>query len=92
MLCAATRLKVTFLPAQALLHPVDAVCSYEVKSGHTIALSFDAANVGMIQIDPTLEAIIAPALLPRGTLQLMILQAFRQVGLSTECLIVQGGP
>jgi len=52
--------------------------SYEVRSGHLIALTFDAANVGQLKIDPTLEAIIAPALLPRGSVQLAILQALRQ--------------
>jgi hypothetical protein len=42
-------------------------------------LNFDAANVGKLQIDPTLEAIIAPALLPRGSLQLMLLLDLKEV-------------
>jgi len=53
--------------------------SYEVRSGHVIALTFDAASVGNLKIDPVLEALITPALLPRTSVQLAILQALKQV-------------
>lgn len=53
--------------------------SYEVRSGHTIALTFDAANVGNLKIDPFLETLIAPAILPRTPIQQMILLALKQV-------------
>jgi len=52
--------------------------SYEVRSGHRIALTFDAAQVGDVKISEGLEAVIAPALLPRTPLQGLLLQSIKQ--------------
>lgn len=40
-----------------------------MRSGKRIALVFEQANVGQLRIAPELEALIAPAILPRGSLQ-----------------------
>lgn len=56
--------------------------SYEVRSGHTIALNFDAAGVSSVRISPELEGLIAPAILPRTPLQHMLLLAIKQVWLA----------
>lgn len=67
----ALELYATFLLAHS--------CSYEVRSPHRIALSFEEARVGNIKISPTLEALLAPALLPRGWLQQQLLLAIQTV-------------
>ncbi|KAL6746719.1 hypothetical protein V8C86DRAFT_2934089 [Haematococcus lacustris] len=55
--------------------------SYEVRSGHRILLVFEAASVGGVRISPGLEAFIAPALLPRNSLQHLLLLAIKQASL-----------
>ncbi|GFH27399.1 PAP_fibrillin domain-containing protein [Haematococcus lacustris] len=52
--------------------------TYEVRSGHRILLVFEAASVGGVRISPGLEAFIAPALLPRNSLQHLLLLAIKQ--------------
>ncbi|KAF5834727.1 hypothetical protein DUNSADRAFT_8497 [Dunaliella salina] len=69
---------VPFLLQDANGVTVTVQASYEVRSGHLIALTFDSANVGQLRIDPFLEALITPSLLPRTFIQLLILQALRQ--------------
>lgn len=62
----------------ALLIPAT-ICSYEVRSPKRIALVFDEARVGDLRISQGLEALIAPAILPRTSLQHMLLLALKQV-------------
>lgn len=52
---------------------------YTVRSGKRIALTFEEARVGGIRISDTLESLLAPALLPRGSLQHAVLLAIKQV-------------
>ncbi|GLC59561.1 hypothetical protein PLESTB_001500500 [Pleodorina starrii] len=63
-------------PATSLTFTVGA--RYDVRSGKRIALVFENARVGELQISEAAEALIAPALLPRGSLQHMILLALRE--------------
>jgi len=56
--------------------------SYEVKSGHRLLLTFDAANVGDVRISEGLEAFLAPAMLPRTSIQQAALLALKQFKLS----------
>jgi hypothetical protein len=62
-------------------------CSYEVRSGKRIALTFEEACVGDIRISEGLEALIAPALLPRSSLNHLLLLAIKQVrrGITLAC-------
>lgn len=48
-----------------------------MRSGHRICLAFNAANVGQLRISQGLEALIAPAILPRTPLQHALLMALR---------------
>lgn len=57
----------------------NAACSYEVRSGRRIALTFEQANVSGVRISPGLEALLAPAVLPRGYLQQQLLLAIKEV-------------
>jgi|LauGreStaDraftv2_3_1035109.scaffolds.fasta_scaffold165813_1 hypothetical protein len=52
---------------------------YEVRSPHRIALTFEEASVGEVKISDGLEALIAPALLPRGQFSLQLLIAIKEV-------------
>ncbi|KAF8058297.1 PAP10 [Scenedesmus sp. PABB004] len=52
--------------------------SYTVCSGRRIALTFEEAQLGRVRISPALEALLAPALLPRGWLQQQLLLALRE--------------
>ncbi|KAF8065869.1 PAP10 [Scenedesmus sp. PABB004] len=51
---------------------------YTVRSGRRIALTFEEAQLGRVRISPALEALLAPALLPRGWLQQQLLLALRE--------------
>lgn len=57
------------------------MCRYTVRSGKRIALTFEEARVGAVRISDGLEALIAPAMLPRGALQHAVLLAIKQVRL-----------
>lgn len=63
---------------------------YSIRSPRRIALTFQEAVVGDVQISSTFEAFLAPALLPRGWLNHRILLAIQEVGssqsLSVTCL------
>jgi hypothetical protein len=52
--------------------------SYEVRSGKRIALVFEEASLGDLRITPLAEALIAPAMLPRGSLQQAALLALKE--------------
>ncbi|KAF6249059.1 hypothetical protein COO60DRAFT_1706680 [Scenedesmus sp. NREL 46B-D3] len=64
---------------QGATFTVDA--SYEVRSGRRIALVFEEAHLGKVRISPLLEALLAPALLPRGYLNQQLLLALRELNL-----------
>ncbi|GFR39645.1 hypothetical protein Agub_g111 [Astrephomene gubernaculifera] len=51
---------------------------YDIRSDKRIALVFEEARVGDVRISEAVEAAIAPALLPRGSLQHMVLLALRE--------------
>ncbi|GAX72861.1 hypothetical protein CEUSTIGMA_g316.t1 [Chlamydomonas eustigma] len=51
---------------------------YEVRSPHRISLVFDEARVGSLRISEGLEALIAPAMLPRGSLQHRLLLGIKE--------------
>lgn len=55
--------------------------SYEVRSGRRIALVFEEAQLGKVRISPGLEALLAPALLPRGYINQQLLLAIRELNL-----------
>ncbi len=59
---------------------------YEVRSPHRIALVFEEAQVGGIRISEGLEALLAPAMLPRGSLQHQLLLAIKEVGGPGGCV------
>lgn len=61
----------------SLLHAT--LCSYEVRSPHRISIIFNQAELGQLRISPGLEAVIAPAVLPRGSLNHQILLALKEV-------------
>jgi hypothetical protein len=50
-----------------------------VRSGHRIGITFDGAEVGQLRISEGLEALLAPAVLPRGSLQHKLLLALKEV-------------
>ena len=50
-----------------------------MRSPHRIALVFEEAQVGGIRISEGLEALIAPAILPRGSLMQNILLGINEV-------------
>lgn len=52
---------------------------WEVRSPQRIALSFQNAGVSDIRITSLLESFIAPAMLPRDSLQQAILLAIKEV-------------
>ncbi|KXZ55274.1 hypothetical protein GPECTOR_3g410 [Gonium pectorale] len=51
---------------------------YDVRSGKRIALVFEDARLGELRISEAAETLLAPALLPRGSLQHMLLLAIRE--------------
>lgn len=55
------------------------LCSYDVRSGRRIALTFEQAEVGQVKISPLLETLLAPALLPRGYVNQQLLLAIKEV-------------
>jgi hypothetical protein len=55
------------------------ICSYEVLSPHRISLTFEEAQLGSVAISPELEALIAPAILPRGFWNQQLLLAIKEV-------------
>ncbi|EFJ45050.1 hypothetical protein VOLCADRAFT_121241, partial [Volvox carteri f. nagariensis] len=57
---------------------------YDVRSGKRIALVFENARLGELKISEAAEALIAPALLPRGSLQHMILLALNEFQLKFQ--------
>ncbi|GIL91115.1 hypothetical protein Vretimale_9560 [Volvox reticuliferus] len=69
-------------PATSLTFTVGA--RYKVRTGKRIALVFENARLGELHISEATEALIAPALLPRGSLQQMILLALREFQLSFQ--------
>ncbi|KAL6744842.1 hypothetical protein V8C86DRAFT_3001644, partial [Haematococcus lacustris] len=73
-------LSVPFLLEEDKGLTVTVEASYEVRSGHRILLVFEAARLGGAH-QPGLEAFIAPALLPRNSLQHLLLLAIKQVSL-----------
>ena len=52
---------------------------YDVRSARRIALTFEEAGFGNVRISPILEALIAPALLPRGFINHQLLLALKEV-------------
>ena len=59
---------------------------YEVQSPNRIRLTFKRAGFGDINISSELESFLAPALLPRGTLNHQALLGLREV------VLPQGSP
>lgn len=55
-----------------------------MRSGKRIALVFENARVGELQISEAVEALITPAFLPRGSLQHMALLALREFQLQFQ--------
>jgi len=71
---------------RVLLQPKDGVtltvnASFRVVSSRRIKLVFEEAVVGDVRISEALEAVLAPALLPRGQAQMELLQALRSAEL-----------
>lgn len=58
-----------------------------MASPHRIRITFNAAEVGQLRISPTLETLLAPAVLPRGGLNHQVLMALKEVrrGLFEVC-------
>lgn len=52
---------------------------YDVRSPHTIALTFQQAQVDGIRISSALEALLAPAILPRTSLSHTLLMGIKEV-------------
>lgn len=72
-----------------LLEPTDGVtftvlASYEPRGARTIALTFKEAAVGEIKISPLTEALLAPAILPRGSLNHQLLMRLREFSLGVQ--------
>ena len=59
---------------------------YDIRSARRIALTFEEAGFGNVRITPILEALIAPALLPRGFINHQLLLALKEVAL-TSCMM-----
>jgi hypothetical protein len=55
--------------------------SYSVRGPHTISLVFDEARVGDVRPGPLADALLAPALLPRGAWNQAALLALRGAAL-----------
>lgn len=51
--------------------------SYEVRGPHSITITFDGAKVSDVQITPEFEALLAPAMLPRGQWTMEALRAIK---------------
>ncbi|KAG2444914.1 hypothetical protein HXX76_001650 [Chlamydomonas incerta] len=69
-------------PASTLVFTVGA--RYDVRSGKRIALVFEDARLGDIQLSDGAEALLAPALLPRGSLQHQLLLAIKEFTLKFQ--------
>lgn len=50
-----------------------------MRSPHRIALTFEEAEVSSVRISPALEALLAPAILPRGFWNQQLLLAIKEV-------------
>lgn len=78
----------TFWDPNILLSEVDDAvtftvrATYDVASGRRIRLKFQEARVSDVSISSLAEAVVAPALLPRGQLQMEILQSIRDLDIS----------
>ena len=78
----------TFWDPNILLGEVDDAvtftvrATYDVASGRRIRLKFQEARVSDVSISSLAEAVVAPALLPRGQLQMEILQSIRDLDIS----------
>jgi hypothetical protein len=59
-----------------------------VRSPRRIGLTFDAAEVGQLRINEFAEALVAPALLPRGSLNHRLLLALKEVRWLVGCWLV----
>eukprot|EP00879_Flechtneria_rotunda_P014136 GHRR01014768.1.p1 GENE.GHRR01014768.1~~GHRR01014768.1.p1 ORF type:complete len:294 (+),score=42.18 GHRR01014768.1:240-1121(+) len=55
--------------------------SYQACSGRRISLTFEQAQLSDVKPTPALEALLAPALLPRGFLNLQLLLGLRELKL-----------
>ena len=74
-------------PALLLADVDDAVtftvrATYTVSSDKRIKLRFESARFSDVAISPLAEALIAPALLPRGALQMRLLQALQDASVT----------
>lgn len=67
------------VPDRGVTFTVDA--TYEVRSDSRVALFFEAASIGELHISPALEAVLAPALLPRTWLNQQLLLALQQLNI-----------
>ena len=61
---------------------------YEASSPRRISLRFQEAGFSDVHITPLTEALIAPAILPRGWLQQQVLLAIKEVSLFVCCIQV----
>ncbi len=61
---------------------------YDVRSARRIALTFEEAGFGNVRISPILEALIAPALLPRGFLSHQLLLALKEVSSAADMICI----
>ena len=64
---------------------------YAVAGAKTLRLWFDTAALGDVNINATLEALIAPALLPRTPPQMMLLQWLKDARLEVPLRLGLGG-
>ena len=65
---------------------------YAVAGSKTLRLWFDSAKLGDVNINATLETLIAPAVLPRTPPQMLLLQWLKDARLEVPLRLGLGGP
>ena len=65
---------------------------YAVAGAKTLRLWFDSAKLGDVNINATLETLIAPAVLPRTPPQMLLLQWLKDARLEVPLRLGLGGP
>lgn len=71
-----------FVPGNGVTVTVNA--TYSPSGPRTIKLTFKSVEVGKLRISQAAETLLAPALLPRGSLQQQVLLWFKEV----RCLVI----
>ena len=61
---------------------------FEIRTGRSIAIMFQNAGLSFFRVGDALQNFLAPPLLPRGYVNMVVLMALSQVGLACNCVIV----